>query len=90
MVAIEVDDRSDQQTPFVRIASAIEPDWLLDLFPDSVVASEEMAWNREGERVEQLNQMRYQQLVIDESRGAPTDSQAASRSVGGQSPGGWR
>jgi ATP-dependent helicase HrpB len=78
MVAIEVDDRSDRETPLVRIASAIEPDWLLDLFPHQVVATEEMAWNREGERVEQLNLMRYQQLVIDETRGAPTDPQAAA------------
>ena len=35
LVAIEVDDR-EGQTPLVRIASAIEPDWLLDLFPDSI------------------------------------------------------
>ena len=77
LVALEVDDR-EGQTPLVRIASAIEPDWLLDLFPDSIETREELAWNREAERVEQRNQLRYEQLVIDESSGPPTDSAAAA------------
>jgi ATP-dependent helicase HrpB len=77
MVAIEVDER-DGQTPLVRIASALEPDWLLDLFPDAIETREELAWNREGERIEQRNQLRYEQLVIDESSGPPTDLAAAS------------
>ena len=75
MVAIEVDDR-DGQTPLVRIASAIEPDWLLEFFPDRIETREELSWNREGERVEQRNQLRYEQLVIDESFGPATDLQA--------------
>ncbi len=75
MVAIEVDDR-DGQTPLVRIASAIEPDWLLEFFPDRIETREELSWNREGERVEQRNQLRYEQLVIDESFGPATDVQA--------------
>jgi ATP-dependent helicase HrpB len=77
LVAIEVDDR-DGQTPLVRISSAIEPDWLLDLFPDSIETREELAWNREAERVEQRNQLRYEHLVIDESSGPPTNAEAAA------------
>jgi ATP-dependent helicase HrpB len=77
IVAIEVDER-DGQTPLVRFASAIEPDWLLDLFPNAIETREELAWNREGERVEQRNQLRYEQLAIDESNGPPTDPKAAS------------
>jgi ATP-dependent helicase HrpB len=77
LVAIEIDDR-DGQTPLIRIASEIEPDWLLDLFPDSIETREELAWNREAERVEQRNQLRYDQLVIDESTAPPHPSQATS------------
>jgi ATP-dependent helicase HrpB len=77
LVALEVDDR-EGQTPLVRIASAIEPDWLLDLFPDSIETREELAWNREAERVEQRNQLRYEQLVIDEFSGRANDSQATA------------
>jgi ATP-dependent helicase HrpB len=78
MVALEVDGRSDQPMPLVRIASPIEPDWLLDFFPERIEAREELAWNREAERVEQVNSLRYEQLVIDESRGAPIDLVAAA------------
>jgi ATP-dependent helicase HrpB len=83
MVAIEVDDR-DGQAPLVRIASAIEPDWLLELFPDRVETREELAWNREAERVEQRNQLRYEKLVIDESSGPPRDAQAAAEFLAGK------
>jgi ATP-dependent helicase HrpB len=78
MVAIEVDGRSDQPVPLVRVASPIEPDWLLDFFPERIEAREEVAWNREAERVEQVNSLRYEQLVIDESRGPATDAASAA------------
>jgi ATP-dependent helicase HrpB len=77
LTAIEVDERGGQ-VPLVRIASAVEADWLLDFFPDSIETREELAWNREAERVEQRNQLRYEQLVIDESSGPPNGSQAAA------------
>lgn len=78
LVALEIDDRSGQANPLVRIASEAKPDWLLEFFPDDVQPHEQMAWNREAERVEQVNSLRYGQIVIDESRGAPTDTQAAA------------
>jgi ATP-dependent helicase HrpB len=78
LVALEVDDRSDLSMPLVRVASAIEPHWLLDLFPDHVNTREEIVWNREAERVEQVNSLLYDRLVIDESRSAPTDLAAAA------------
>ena len=36
LVAVEAEDRRDQKAPLVRIASAMEPEWLLDLFPERV------------------------------------------------------
>jgi ATP-dependent helicase HrpB len=77
LVAIEVDER-DGQTPLVRMASSVEPDWLLELFPDSIETREELTWNREAERVEARNQLRYEQLAIDESKGPPSDLPAAA------------
>lgn len=79
LVALEIDDRSGQSAPLVRIASHAEPDWLLEFFPDDVQTREEMAWNREAERVEQVNSLRYGQLVIDEFRGAASDPVAAAK-----------
>ncbi len=78
LVAIEIDDRSDRSSPLVRIACDIQPDWLLDFFPDQVETAEEMIWNREAERVEQRNVLRYRQIVIDESRSSPSNASAAA------------
>ena len=79
LVAVEVDDRSDLSAPLVRLACPIEPDWLLDYFSDKVQTHEAMVWNREAERVEQVNSLRYEQLTLDESRSAPTDREAAAK-----------
>jgi ATP-dependent helicase HrpB len=78
VIAIEIDDRSDQASPLVRIAVDIEPDWLLDAFPDEIQTAEELSWNREGERVEQRNLIRYRQIVLDESSSAPRHSAEAT------------
>jgi ATP-dependent helicase HrpB len=84
LVAIEVDDRSSDAAPLVRFAAGIEPDWLLEMFPDRVETLEELAWNREEERVEQVNSLRYDGLVIDESRSAPSDPSAAANLLASQ------
>jgi ATP-dependent helicase HrpB len=78
LVAVDIDDRSDRAIPLVRVASAIEPDWLLELFPNSIQTREELVWNADNERVEQINSLLYEQLAIDESRTPPTDASAAS------------
>ena len=41
-----------RRLPLVRIASAVEPEWLLDLFPERVREVAELEWNRAAERVE--------------------------------------
>ncbi len=78
LVAIEISGTDNQSVPLVRFASAIEPDWLLDLYPERIAAEEDLVWNRESERVEQVNRLRYEKLVIDESRSAPNDPSKAA------------
>jgi ATP-dependent helicase HrpB len=77
LIAVEAEDRQDRQAPLVRMASAIEPEWLLDLFPDRVSASSEVVWNRAAERVESVEALRFGQIAIQQSRGAP-DAEAAA------------
>jgi ATP-dependent helicase HrpB len=77
LVAVEAEDRQDRQAPLVRIASAIEPEWLLDLFPNRVNASIEVVWNRAAERVESVEALMFGQIAIQQSRGAP-DAEAAA------------
>jgi ATP-dependent helicase HrpB len=58
--------------PQVRLASAIEADWLLELPGDPVRESVEVSWNPAAERVEEVRRLLYDQLVLDESR-RPSD-----------------
>ncbi len=63
----------------VRLASAIEPEWLLDLFTDAISETTEVQWNAQTERVETVRRLMYDGLVLDESR----TSEAGSREVTG-------
>jgi ATP-dependent helicase HrpB len=79
VIALEIDDRPDQSSALVRIAADIHADWLLDAFPDEIQTAEELNWNREAERVEQRNLIRYRQLILDESSSTPRHSAAAAQ-----------
>jgi ATP-dependent helicase HrpB len=60
------------------MASAIEPDWLIELFPGSVEEIVEVTWSGEHERVEASARWMYDRLVLDERpAGAEADVPAA-------------
>jgi ATP-dependent helicase HrpB len=77
-VVMDAEDRSDRPLPLVRLASRIEADWLIDLFPDRVREEETLTWNRTAERVEAVTSLRYDGLLLQEWRDArPNTEQAA-------------
>ena len=78
LVVLDIEDRADQNSALVRIACNIEPDWLLDAFPDQVQTTEELVWNRDAERVEERNILRYRQIILDESSSVPRNHSAAT------------
>ena len=63
----------------VRVASAIEPDWLLDLFAERLAERTEARWNAPAERAEVFGRLLYDQLLIDEwrARGGAGGEEAA-------------
>jgi ATP-dependent helicase HrpB len=62
----------------VWLASAIEPEWLIDLFPGSVQEKVEVSWSADRERVEAVERLSYDRLVLDERpAGAAADEAAA-------------
>ncbi|MGD0773885.1 MAG: ATP-dependent helicase HrpB [Candidatus Solibacter sp.] len=75
-VAVEAEDRKDQKAPLVRLASAIEPEWLLDLFPERLREVSTLEWNRSGERVEAVTSLVFDQIAI-ETRRTPPDAEQA-------------
>jgi ATP-dependent helicase HrpB len=70
MVAIDAENRLENFLPLIRMTARIEPEWLLDLFPDRVEERSDVVWNRTTERVEKVSALFYDNLVIEESRGA--------------------
>ena len=78
MVVADVEDRKDKPLPLVRLTARIEPEWLIDLFPDRVRERAGVEWNREAERVEAVSALLYDDLVIQESRGAVPDPEQAA------------
>ncbi len=75
LVAVEAGERSDRGRQggrgggrtLVRLASAIEPGWLLDLFPERISETTELIWNAQTERVEGVSRLLYDQLVLTEN-----------------------
>jgi ATP-dependent helicase HrpB len=78
MVAIDIEDRKDKPLPIIRMTSRIEPEWLIDLFPDHMEERSTVVWNRTAERVETASMLLYGDLVIQESRDSSPDPKAAA------------
>jgi ATP-dependent helicase HrpB len=78
MVAVDAEDRKEKPLPLIRMTARIEPEWLIDLFPDHVKDQSSVVWNRLAERVDAVSALLYDELVIQESRGAVPDAQAAA------------
>ncbi len=69
VVAVEADERGKAGVS-VRTASAIEPEWLLEYFPERIREERRASFDARSERVELSVAMLYDALVIDESRRA--------------------
>jgi ATP-dependent helicase HrpB len=80
LLALDVEEQrgSSNSHTIVRLASAIEPDWLLESFPDRVTVTDELEWNADSERVERVEKMAFGAVVFDEARTAAPPSSAAS------------
>ena len=68
MVVLDAEDRREKQLPTVRMTARIEPEWLIDLFPDRVREESRLTWNREAERVDATSALLYDELLLQESR----------------------
>jgi ATP-dependent helicase HrpB len=78
LIAVDIEDRSEHTLPLVRLYCAIEPAWLIDLFPNRVRERVAVEWNRSAERVEAVSSLLYDELVIEETRGGAPDPEKAA------------
>jgi ATP-dependent helicase HrpB len=75
VVAVDVEERSEgtKNRVLVRAASAVEADWLLELFTDAITDSVRVFWNDKQERVEVARELAYGSLVLEETRVSTLD-----------------
>lgn len=82
VVLVDVEERGHGQgrasRTLVRLASAIEADWLLDLPGSPVHETTEVSWNSAAERIDVVRKLQYEQLVLDETR-TPGDGRDAAQ-----------
>jgi ATP-dependent helicase HrpB len=86
MVAVDVEERSTARPGQhhgrggeVRLASAVDENVLLELYPDRVAVSDELVFDTERQRVERVERMSFGAVVLDESRSAAPSSPEAAR-----------
>jgi ATP-dependent helicase HrpB len=77
-LVVAVDASEQRGRTVVRLASAIEPEWLLELYPERIRETDEVVWNAEAERVEASGKLLYDDLVLDESKGKADPARAAA------------
>ena len=77
MLALDAEDRLENPLPLIRMFARVEPEWLLDLFPDRIQERSSVVWNRITERVEKVSALLYDNLIIEESRGTAPEAEAA-------------
>ncbi|MFH1530211.1 MAG: ATP-dependent helicase HrpB [Pseudomonadota bacterium] len=72
VIAVEAGERREPRGPGTRrvvwSASAVEPEWLLDLYPERLEEQVRVAWNAGAERLEVFSRLEYRDLVISEER----------------------
>jgi ATP-dependent helicase HrpB len=81
LVALDAEERKgDRRAPGggrsevrVRVASAVTQEMLLDLFPDALRYAEEVTWVDGAERVDAVERLLFEDLVLEESRANRAD-----------------
>ncbi len=81
MVAVDVEQRAGRGGAVARVASAVEPEWLLDVPGDRVREEDRVEWNASAERAERVTRLCYGALVLEETRAVAPPSAEASALV---------
>lgn len=77
-VALDAEDRTEKPLPQVRLIARVEPEWLLDFFPERVREETAVVWNRHAERVDSASRLVYDKLILQESTHAEPEPDAAT------------
>jgi ATP-dependent helicase HrpB len=78
LVALDAEERG-RGGALVRLASAIEPEWLIELYPDGIIESCEVVWDPRAERVQARETMAWDGLVLHATERADPPEEDAAR-----------
>jgi ATP-dependent helicase HrpB len=69
MVAVDAEERISPKSSvaLIRLASAIEIEWLACMFPEAISQKTELTWNDRAGRVDELRQTCYSQIALEET-----------------------
>jgi len=70
LLALDAEQRNGPRGPEVRVrlASAIEPEWLLDLLPERLTDEDRLIFSEDSGRVERLTRLAYGAVTLEERR----------------------
>jgi ATP-dependent helicase HrpB len=81
LVAVDAEERISRGASgtMVRLASAVEIEWLAALFPDSILQKTELIWNERAGRVDEVKRTCYEQIALEETVRPAAPSEEVSR-----------
>ena len=81
VVAADAEERLSRgiSATVIRLASAIEMEWLAGLFPGSISEKTELIWNERAGRVDAFRRTCYEQLILEETVRPAEPCEEASR-----------
>jgi len=83
IVAVDIEEKKESAAfrstnTLIRLASAIEIEWLAEFFPEKIQETTELLWNETAERVEEYRRALYDGLTLEETaRPAPISEETA-------------
>jgi ATP-dependent helicase HrpB len=80
LLALDTEQMAGKQS-VVRLASAVEPEWLLDSYPERLALEDELALNPDTGRVERQSRLSIGSVVLEESRVAAKPSKEVARLI---------
>lgn len=77
MVAVDAEER--RGGVWVRLASMVEPEWILEAAPDALSELDELQWNAQAGRVERVTRLAVGSVVLEETRKPAEPSEASAK-----------
>ncbi len=75
----EIGGRDNEVNTILSLATAIEPDWLKELFPDDIKSELHVQWDAQAKRVQAAELIRFRDLALAAKRVDPPPAEAAAK-----------